>query len=200
MQIKKHEPTGLWVREDGAVLMPPCKNIRRLRYTWTFGCTDKDGYLRIQFKGKTYKVHRLVIEAFRGPIPKNLVVDHINRVRNDNRLENMRIVTLSDNSRNSFSFDRCGELYGVHSCENNAMYQQEYRKANPGIVKKWKSNRIASNRTYYMNNREKFQTRCKARLEKLKSMGKHERKCPDGKRRFLTDTEYMEIYGYNGGA
>lgn len=44
-----------------------------------------------------------------------------------------------------------------------------------------------------------MQARCKARLENLKALGKHERKCPDGKRRFLTDVEYIELYGSKGG-
>lgn len=138
MLIKQHCATGLWVREDGSVLMPPCKNIHRFKHTWIFGSPDKDGYLRVQCKGKTYKVHRLVYEAFNGPIPVNLVVDHINRVRWDNRLDNIRIVTQSENRRNSISYDKCGELYGIHYCDNLALYQQAYRKANPDLVEKWK--------------------------------------------------------------
>lgn len=199
MKIKQHTLTGLWVRDDGAVLMPPCKNIHRLKYTWSFGCPDKEGYLRIQCKGRTYKVHRLVVEAFRGPIPRNLVVDHINRVRSDNLLENIRIVTQSVNSRNSSSYDKCGELYGIHPCDDSAMYQRAYRKENVGLVENWKEHHSAYNKSYYVKNKEKVQARCKARLENLKALGKHERKCPDGKRRFLTDVEYIELYGSKGG-
>lgn len=200
MKIKKHTLTGLWVRDDGAVLMPPCKNIHRLKYTWSFGCPDNDGYLRIQCKGRTYKVHRLVLEAFRGPIPRNLVVDHINRVRSDNRLENIRVVTQSVNRCNSSSYDKCGELYGIHSCDDSAMYQRAYRKENTDLVKQWNANRIETNRAYYVANKKRVKARCKARLDKLKALGKHERKCPDGKRRFLTDEEYTALYGIKGGA
>lgn len=44
---------------------------------------------------------RIVWEAFFGAIPDGLEVDHMNRVRNDDRLANLRLVTHSDNVRNS---------------------------------------------------------------------------------------------------
>lgn len=37
-----------------------------------------------------YRVHRLVLRAFVGPCPEGCEADHINRVRDDNRLENLR--------------------------------------------------------------------------------------------------------------
>ena len=200
MRIQQHMSTGLWVREDGAVLMPPCKNIHRFKHTWVYGSPDKDGYLRVQCKGKTYKVHRLVFEAFKGPIPVNLVVDHINRVRDDNRIVNIRIVTASENSRNSASYYKCGELYGIHVCDNLSMYQKAYRKANPDLFAKWKKHKAIYNKNYYVNNKVKISERNKAWRERLKAMGKHERKCPDGVRRFLTDSEYAELYGVKGDA
>lgn len=47
-------------------------------------------------------VHRLVMETF-CPIenPKETVVDHINGIRNDNRLENLRWVSYTTNNRNT---------------------------------------------------------------------------------------------------
>lgn len=46
-------------------------------------------------------VHRLVIETFVGPMPEDKdEVDHINRNRTDNRLENLRFATKQENSDN----------------------------------------------------------------------------------------------------
>ncbi len=48
---------------------------------------------------KTIKVHQLVAMAFLGHKPNGmkLTVDHINGVKDDNRLENIRIVTALEN-------------------------------------------------------------------------------------------------------
>jgi hypothetical protein len=66
---------------------------------------DSKGYVGITLckegKSKTHKVHRLVAYAF-IPNPDNLPqVDHINRVKTDNRVENIRWVSQSDNQVNT---------------------------------------------------------------------------------------------------
>lgn len=48
---------------------------------------------------KRFWVHLLVAEAFHGPRPEGMVADHINRDRGDNRAENLRWVTRSQNVR-----------------------------------------------------------------------------------------------------
>tara|TARA_R110000851_G_C12843586_1_gene542038 strand:+ start:34 stop:495 length:462 start_codon:yes stop_codon:yes gene_type:complete len=63
------------------------------------------GYLHIKLynnnKKKIHYIHRLLAEYF-IPNPDNLpVVDHINRIRDDNRIENLRWVSLEENTHNS---------------------------------------------------------------------------------------------------
>ena len=53
-------------------------------------------------------VHRLVAEAFHGPIPEGLDVCHANHVRNDNRPENLHFGTRSENCQESAREGRYG--------------------------------------------------------------------------------------------
>lgn len=64
---------------------------------------DKDGYLEvcISCNGKHIyrRVHRLVWETINGKIENNLTIDHINKNKQDNRLENLRLLTRENNAR-----------------------------------------------------------------------------------------------------
>ena len=62
--------------------------------------TDKEGYYVCTLNNKQYKHHRVVALQF-IPNPENKQeVDHINRVRNDNRIENLRWVSHYENMQN----------------------------------------------------------------------------------------------------
>ena len=65
---------------------------------------EYDGYMRVGLskdgETKLFMVHRLIALAF-IPNPLNKpCIDHINRIRDDNRIENLRWVTHSENSQN----------------------------------------------------------------------------------------------------
>lgn len=66
------------------------------------GCINKiHGYRYIRFKGKMYRSARLAYFYMTGKWPeKRLEIDHINRIRDDDRWCNLRIATPEQNSRN----------------------------------------------------------------------------------------------------
>lgn len=71
------------------------------------------GYLKVELwtgtKRKIYKLHRLIAEAF-IPNPENKpCIDHINTIRTDNRIENLRWVTHKENMRNILTIKKCSE-------------------------------------------------------------------------------------------
>lgn len=63
------------------------------------GSISKGGYMETKIKGKNYKVHRLIWLYVYGEFPK-LVIDHINNIKTDNRIKNLRDVDESTNARN----------------------------------------------------------------------------------------------------
>jgi hypothetical protein len=63
------------------------------------GTHDKYGYRTVQIANKKYFVHRVVWLHVHGQIPVN-VIDHINGIKDDNRLSNLRDVTSSENCQN----------------------------------------------------------------------------------------------------
>ena len=63
------------------------------------GSYDKDGYLQIKFKQKLYRAHRLAWLYVCGKFPSTQL-DHINGIRDDNSIKNLREVTYAENSQN----------------------------------------------------------------------------------------------------
>ena len=63
------------------------------------GSIDKDGYLIIKVKGKQFKAHRIAWFLYYGYFPKS-ELDHINRNKLDNRIENLRESNRIEQNRN----------------------------------------------------------------------------------------------------
>lgn len=78
------------------------------------------GYQSVHLSEKPHRVctlyvHRLVVEAFVGPIPAGFDVDHLDYDRSNNRLANLRVVPHSENVGRSRRYGRMprGETHGI---------------------------------------------------------------------------------------
>lgn len=63
------------------------------------GSYGHEGYVKITIDGVSYRSSRLAWFYFFGKWPENQI-DHINRVRDDDRIENLRDVTAKENCLN----------------------------------------------------------------------------------------------------
>ena len=70
--------------------------------------TDKDGYAEAKLwkggKVKYFRVHRLVAEAFISNELNKPCVNHINSIRNDNRVQNLEWVTFQENNIHALNY------------------------------------------------------------------------------------------------
>lgn len=66
----------------------------------TAGSLNHDGYIRICIDGKRYSAHRLAWLYIFGNFPEKFI-DHKNRIKNDNRIDNLRSATKEQNQQNT---------------------------------------------------------------------------------------------------
>ena len=73
------------------------------------------GYCLIKADNRIYKAHRLIYLWHHGYMPENNL-DHINRIRTDNRIENLRETSDQCNMRNTGNYrtNRSG-VKGIHT-------------------------------------------------------------------------------------
>ena len=64
------------------------------------GTVTSRGYTRIRIGGRSYGAHRLAWQFVTGAWPEQ-EIDHINRDRMDNRWDNLRVATTSQNHANN---------------------------------------------------------------------------------------------------
>lgn len=82
--------------EDGSIEKIDGRSGKSVR---AMGTPSSDGYRNMGIKRRMMQVHRLVATAWMGEIGEGLTVDHINGVKHDNRIENLRIVSRTQNMR-----------------------------------------------------------------------------------------------------
>lgn len=62
------------------------------------GTKNSNGYINIRVDNRMMKAHRLIFAYHYGYFPE--FVDHINGIKDDNRIENLRACTRSQNGQN----------------------------------------------------------------------------------------------------
>lgn len=86
--------TGIFTRKSGKIA----------------GFTELKGYRSLKINYKSYKEHRLAWLYIYGEFPKNQI-DHINGIKDDNRIQNLRLATASENMINRKIFKNSKSPY-----------------------------------------------------------------------------------------
>lgn len=139
--IGLHQDLKVFVRSDGAA-WHPCQGTRGNRWQWTFGQKQSSGYLALRINAHLYMVHRLVAFTFIPNLNGKPFIDHINRIKTDNRVDNLRWCTCKENNNNTSHVINAYD-YGVRKCEDPKEYDRrrqkrmrELRKNDPVFVEK----------------------------------------------------------------
>lgn len=87
------------------------------------GFNKNNGYIQINICGRIYKAHRVAWLLFYGKFPREFI-DHINQVRNDNRIVNLREADKLVNSKNTkLRSDSTSGITGVRWSKKNKHWQ-----------------------------------------------------------------------------
>lgn len=86
-----------WVSKDGLVYRYDSKQDKLVLCS---NSKTRTGYITTATKIGSKCQHRIVWETFKGDIPVGYEIDHINTIRDDNRLANLRLVTHKENLLN----------------------------------------------------------------------------------------------------
>lgn len=123
------------------------------------GIDQTTGYVQLRVNNKRHYARRVVWEMHNGPIPKGMQVDHINHIRYDNRLCNLRLVSCVDNARNKGK-----------SPKNTSGYTGVYYRKDCG---KWRACISVNNKTVNLGTFETKEEALAARKLAEKRLGFH---------------------------
>jgi hypothetical protein len=119
-RLDYNQDTGIFIWRPRAIRSTADKTWNTRFADEVAGSIKNNGYRQIWIDGKRYGAARLAWLYVHGEWPKN-EIDHINRLRDDNRLVNLRDVTSSENQNNKSNNNGLPE--GVQWNTRNAKYQ-----------------------------------------------------------------------------
>lgn len=97
MLLTQAELHSLFEYRDG-FLFWKCRQALCIQVGDIAGTKNVDGYWRVMINRKQHSIHRIIFLMHNGYLPR--VVDHIDRNRSNNKIENLREATPSQNQHN----------------------------------------------------------------------------------------------------
>lgn len=129
-------------REDGFLIwkLPPTNRTRAGQIAGSF---RKNGYSQTGINRKIYTNHRIIYLWHHGYLPKE--IDHINRIRDDNRIENLRDACGHNQANRTKKKNTSSKYIGVTWEKNRKKWQVYCQEKLVGRFKTEKEAAIAYN-------------------------------------------------------
>jgi hypothetical protein len=106
------------------------------------GNRRKDGYFHAEINKRKYLLHRLIFTLKHGYTP--VFIDHINGDRSDNRIENLRLATVSENMYNTkINTKNTSGFKGVHFNKQKQKWQAKLWVRGEQIARVFQSKELA---------------------------------------------------------
>lgn len=133
--LRYNHKIGTFTRKD--------KNVKKL------GSVSKAGYRVIKLNGQAYRAHRIAWFLYYGVDPGKYLIDHIDGVKNNNCISNLRLSTFSLNTTGSYrdtqKYAISGQKFTSDICVNNVNLhlgtfdtEAEARQAYEAALQKYK--------------------------------------------------------------
>lgn len=90
--------------------------------------SDGGGYKNLATSKGKILLHRLIWETFVGEIPQGYQIDHINTIKTDNRLDNLRCVTPKENMNNPLTRKHSSDAIKGKPASNKGKPWSEFGK------------------------------------------------------------------------
>lgn len=132
------------------------------------------GYIRISRENKIRYMHRWIWEQIYGPIPAGWEIDHINGVRTDNRLCNLRCIPQTANKRNMKKrHDNSSGVQGVSRWSTTRRGNQKIEMWRATAIDPSGKQKIKTFSIKKYGEQEAFRLACEARKQMNKDYGYH---------------------------
>lgn len=106
------------------------------------GCPNGSGYLTMVHDKRKYYLHQLVFLMHHGHIPSN--IDHIDGNGSNNRIENLRLATVSENMYNTkINTKNTSGFKGVHFNKQKQKWQAKLWVRGEQIARVFQSKELA---------------------------------------------------------
>lgn len=139
--LEYHPKSGIFI------WLKQVSNVTKVGHEAGSKCSST-GYIRIQIDGKRYQAHRLAWFYMFEEFPDS-ILDHIDNIKTNNKIENLRLTTETDNQHNKPSYKNTSGFKGI-SCRKDgkfiASFSHKNKKYYVGIY-----NSVEEAKPYYIS-------------------------------------------------